>query len=255
MILLEVDNLGKQYVKQVTRGVGWPTLRERLSGRGRGGRGREGREERFWALREVSFSLNKGDSLGVVGHNGAGKSTLFKIISRITTPTTGTVRLYGRVASLLEVGTGFHPELTGRENVFLSGAILGMKRAEIKEHFETIVNFAQMEDFIDEPVKHYSSGMYMRLAFAIAAHLTSEIMIVDEVLAVGDGAFQKKCLQKMRAISQDEGRAVLMVSHQLENVRRLCNKCLWLDRGRAVLFGETREVLARYEEELERGEK
>lgn len=249
MLLLEVDSLGKEYSRTAGRGMSFPTLTQRLNLRAKTTVTTK-KLEKFWALQNLSFSLEKGDTLGVVGVNGAGKSTLFKIISRITTPTTGSVKLYGKVASLLEVGTGFHPELSGRENVFLSGAILGMKHSDVKKHFRTIVDFADLWDFIDEPVKHYSSGMHMRLGFAIAAHLTSEIMIVDEVLAVGDAAFQKKCLVKMEEIARDEGRAVLMVSHNLSSVRRLCNKCLWLEKGQLKLFGDTKTVLAAYEAAL-----
>ncbi|MDR0463297.1 MAG: ABC transporter ATP-binding protein [Pseudomonadales bacterium] len=240
--MLEVDNLGKKYLKQSRLGTDFPTLRDKLDLFNK-----KPSKEVFWALQNVSFSLNQGDTLGVIGHNGAGKSTLFKIISRITVPSAGEVQLYGRVASLLEVGTGFHPELSGRENVFLSGAILGMKRHEIKKKFKEIVDFAEIEDFIDQPVKHYSSGMYMRLAFAIAAFLTSEIMIIDEVLAVGDRSFQKKCLAKIKEISTEQNRTVLLVSHNINNVKKLCNKCLWLDHGQSKLFGDTKLVTEAYE--------
>ncbi len=202
--------------------------------------------ELIWALRDVSFAIPAGEVVGVVGRNGSGKSTLLKILSRITEPTTGHAVVRGRVGSLLEVGTGFHPELTGRENVFLNGAILGMRRAEIARKFDEIVAFAEVEQFIDTPVKHYSSGMQMRLAFAVAAHLEPEILLVDEVLAVGDLEFQKKCLGKIDDVSHD-GRTVLFVSHQMNQLRRLCGRCLWLDRGRVVDFGETRDILTRYE--------
>jgi lipopolysaccharide transport system ATP-binding protein len=187
--------------------------------------------EEFWALRDVSFEVRKGDVLGIIGSNGAGKSTLLKILSRITEPSSGRVTLEGRVASLLEVGTGFHPELSGRENIFLNGAILGMARQEIKRKFDEIVNFAEVESFLDTPVKRYSSGMYVRLAFAVAAHLDPEILIIDEVLAVGDAAFQKKCIGKMQDVSKREGRTVLFVSHNMSAVRALCRKAILLRRG------------------------
>jgi lipopolysaccharide transport system ATP-binding protein len=202
--------------------------------------------EEFWALRDVSFSVNQGDVLGIIGRNGAGKSTLLKILSRITEPTTGRVTLRGRVASLLEVGTGFHGELSGRENIFLNGAILGMTRAEIRRKFDEIVAFAEVEQFLDTPVKHYSSGMYVRLAFAVAAHLEPEILIVDEVLAVGDAAFQKKCLGKMREVSAGHGRTVLFVSHNLGAVRELCRTGLLLNAGCVLQQGPIREVADQY---------
>src|SRR5579871_2115082 len=186
--------------------------------------------EEFWALKNVSFELRRGDVLGIVGRNGAGKSTLLKILSRITEPTSGRVRMRGHMASLLEVGTGFHPELTGRENIFLNGAILGMKRSEIIRKFDEIVAFSEVERFLDTQVKHYSSGMYVRLAFAIAAHLEPEILIVDEVLAVGDAEFQKKCLAKMGDVA-GAGRTILFVSHNMGAVRHLCHRVLWVDDG------------------------
>jgi len=202
--------------------------------------------EDFWALRDVSFEVQRGEVLGVIGRNGAGKSTLLKILSRITEPTTGRVALRGRVASLLEVGTGFHSELSGRENVFLNGAILGMSRTEIRRKFDEIVAFAEVERFLDTPVKHYSSGMYVRLAFAVAAHLEPEILIVDEVLAVGDVQFQQKCLGKMQAVSRDEGRTVLFVSHQTDAVRALCDRCLWLSEGHITRDGDVHGVIRAY---------
>jgi len=203
-------------------------------------------DDTFWALRDVSFDVREGQIVGLIGRNGSGKSTLLKILSRITEPTTGEALVRGRVGSLLEVGTGFHPELTGRENVFVNGAILGMKRAEIAAKFDEIVAFADVDRFIDTPVKHYSSGMQMRLAFAVAAHLEPEILLVDEVLAVGDLAFQKKCLGKMDDVSR-AGRTVLFVSHQMNQLRRLCGRCLWLDGGRLEQAGSTAEVINRYE--------
>jgi lipopolysaccharide transport system ATP-binding protein len=201
--------------------------------------------EEFWALKDVSFEVKQGEVLGIIGRNGAGKSTLLKILSRITEPTTGRIQIDGRVASLLEVGTGFHQELTGRENIFLNGAILGMSRIEIKRKFDEIVAFSEIEKFLDTPVKRYSSGMYVRLAFAVAAHLEPEILIVDEVLAVGDGEFQKKCLGKMGQVSR-EGRTILFVSHNLEAVRKLCTRGVLLQDGRVVLDGSTDSVIARY---------
>jgi lipopolysaccharide transport system ATP-binding protein len=201
--------------------------------------------EDFWALKDVSFEVRRGEVVGIIGRNGAGKSTLLKILSRITEPTEGRVRIRGRVASLLEVGTGFHPELTGRENVFLNGAILGMHRAEIKRKFDEIVAFAEIEKFLDTPVKRYSSGMYVRLAFAVAAHLEPEILVVDEVLAVGDAQFQKKCLQKMEGM-RTCGRTVLFVSHQIAAVTRLCQSALWLDCGRVQEYGQSDHICSRY---------
>ncbi|MGA7935182.1 MAG: polysaccharide ABC transporter ATP-binding protein [Kovacikia sp.] len=202
--------------------------------------------EEFWALKEVSFEIRRGDRVGIIGRNGAGKSTLLKILSRITEPTSGRIRINGRVASLLEVGTGFHPELTGRENIFLNGAILGMNRIEIQRKFDEIVAFAEIEKFLDTPVKRYSSGMYVRLAFAVAAHLEPEILIVDEVLAVGDAAFQKKCLGKMEDVAEKEGRTVLFVSHNMGAISQLTTQCLFLERGRTVSFGATQDLVKQY---------
>jgi lipopolysaccharide transport system ATP-binding protein len=202
--------------------------------------------EEFWALRGVSFEVKRGEVVGIIGRNGAGKSTLLKILSRITEPTTGRVHLNGRVASLLEVGTGFHPELTGRENIFLNGAILGMGRAEIRKKFDEIVAFAEVEKFLDTPVKRYSSGMYVRLAFAVAAHLEPEILIVDEVLAVGDAEFQKKCLGKMESVAGKEGRTILFVSHQIMAVTRLCKKALWLNDGKPKAYGHADLICSEY---------
>jgi lipopolysaccharide transport system ATP-binding protein len=201
--------------------------------------------ENFWALKDVSFEVTQGDMIGIIGRNGAGKSTLLKILSRITEPTEGRIRIRGRVASLLEVGTGFHPELTGRENIYLNGAILGMTRAEIKAKFDEIVGFAEVEKFLDTPVKRYSSGMYVRLAFAVAAHLEPEILIVDEVLAVGDTEFQKKCLGKMEDVSHS-GRTVIFVSHNMAAISSLTRKSVLLQAGECVFFGETQEAVAKY---------
>ncbi|MEJ8813663.1 polysaccharide ABC transporter ATP-binding protein [Variovorax ureilyticus] len=202
--------------------------------------------ETFKALDDVSFDVKKGDVVGVVGRNGAGKSTLLKVLSRITEPTAGEVRLYGKVGSLLEVGTGFHPELTGRENIYLNGSILGMRERDIDRQFDAIVDFAEVERFLDTPVKRYSSGMYVRLAFAVAAHLNPEILIVDEVLAVGDTQFQQKCLGKMKDVSSQEGKTVLFVSHNIAAVKALCNKGLLLQNGRLMRQGTVDEVLAEY---------
>ena len=201
--------------------------------------------EQFWALDNVSFEVKEGEVLGIIGRNGAGKSTLLKILSQVTTPTTGEIKIRGRIASLLEVGTGFHPELTGRENVFLNGAILGMTKAEIRRKFDEIVAFSDIEEFIDTPVKRYSSGMYVRLAFAVAAHLEPEILIVDEVLAVGDAEFQKKCVGKMGQVSQS-GRTVLFVSHNLTVVSSLCGRALLLESGRKRMEGATEKVVVGY---------
>ncbi|HEY1579283.1 MAG TPA: ABC transporter ATP-binding protein [Terracidiphilus sp.] len=208
--------------------------------------------EEFRALDDVSFKVKRGEVLGVVGRNGAGKSTLLKVLSRITEPDGGRVVLRGRTASLLEVGTGFHPELTGRENVFLNGAILGMKRAEIRRKFDEIVAFAETERFLDTPVKRYSTGMYVRLAFAVAAHLEPEILIVDEVLAVGDVAFQKKCLQKMQDVASNEGRTVLLVSHNMAAVESMCDSAILLSGGRCVMQGDTAAVTREYLQDLDR---
>jgi lipopolysaccharide transport system ATP-binding protein len=208
--------------------------------------GTEFEKEEFWALRDVSFSVQPGEVVGVIGRNGAGKSTLLKILSRITEPTAGSIALRGRVASLLEVGTGFHPDLTGRENIFLNGAILGMRRAEIQRKFDEIVAFAEIESFLDTPVKRYSSGMYVRLAFAVAAHLEPEILIVDEVLAVGDAQFQKKCLGRMRTLTHQEGRSILFVSHDMAAITALTSRCLLLKAGRVDFYGETARTTARY---------
>jgi len=199
-----------------------------------------------WSLKDINFEIEQGDAVGIIGRNGAGKSTLLKILSRVTSPTTGNIKVKGRVASLLEVGTGFHPELSGRENIFLNGAILGMRKAEIKKHFDTIVDFAGVERYIDTPVKRYSSGMYVRLAFAVAAHLESEILVVDEVLAVGDAEFQKKCLGKMNDVSKGEGRTVLFVSHNMNAILKLCSKAVLLDQGSISSQGSTQKVINSY---------
>ena len=254
--IITVENLGKKYrLQHQAARQRYTSLREVVANWCRGifqtrNSKLETRnlQEDFWALKDVSFEVKQGEVVGIIGRNGAGKSTLLKILSRITEPTTGRVRLKGRVASLLEVGTGFHPELTGRENIFLNGAILGMHRAEIKRKFDEIVAFAEVEKFLDTPVKRYSSGMYVRLAFAVAAHLEPEILIVDEVLAVGDAEFQKKCLGKMQSISSKEGRTVLFVSHNMKAVQTLCQKGIVLESGRLKCVGTTGEVLRSYSE-------
>lgn len=212
------------------------------------------RKGEFSALRDVTFEVQPGQVIGVIGRNGAGKSTLLKILSRITQQTTGEIKLRGRVGSLLEVGTGFHPDLTGRENVFLNGAILGMSKAEIRSKFDEIVAFAEIEKFIDTPVKRYSSGMYVRLAFAVAAHLEPEILILDEVLAVGDQQFQRKCLGKMQEISQGDGRTILFVSHHMASIRRLCKQCVVLDQGVSSPLLELEEAISRYTSNLTESE-
>ncbi len=248
--IIQVYNLGKRYQIGV-RQEAYGTLREAISSAAMvpltwlKNRGRNDRPQEFWALRDVSFEVHQGEVLGIIGRNGAGKSTLLKILSRVIYPTEGQADLSGRVGSLLEVGTGFHPELTGRENIFLNGAVLGMKRAEIQNKFDEIVDFAEIEQFLDTPVKRYSSGMYMRLAFAVAAHLEPDILIVDEVLAVGDAAFQKKCLGKMGTAAKD-GRTVLFVSHNLLAVENLCDWAICLEGGKLVKRGDAGEVISAY---------
>ncbi len=242
--IIEVRGLSKRYRLGA---IGATSIREAFSRRWDRLRGVSRADAKeFWALRDVSFDVQPGEVVGIIGRNGAGKSTLLKILSRITEPTAGSAVLRGRVASLLEVGTGFHPELTGRENVFLNGAILGMTRAEIRAKFDEIVAFAEVEKFIDTPVKHYSSGMYVRLAFAVAAHLEPEILIVDEVLAVGDSAFQQKCLGKMNTVAGQDGRTVLLVSHNLGSLVGLCGRVFWLDQGRLRTVGSAAAVAAEY---------
>jgi len=241
--MIHVEGLGKKYLIGQRRA--YRTLRESIMDKANFRRNSEGKVASFWALREVTFDAAPGDVIGVIGRNGAGKSTLLKIMSRITEPTLGRVDLYGRVGSLLEVGTGFHPELTGRENVYLNGAIIGMRRAEISRLFDEIVAFAEVDTFIDTPVKRYSSGMYLRLAFAVAAFLESEILLVDEVLAVGDASFQKKCLGKMRDISSS-GRTILFVSHNMAALESLCNRVLYIKDGKTEAIGKPEEVIAKY---------
>jgi lipopolysaccharide transport system ATP-binding protein len=260
---IEITGLGKRY-KLVHRGQGFVTLRDAISGAAaRLARTLrlsstptrfDSHEETFWALQDVSFRVERGERVGIIGRNGAGKSTLLKILSRITEPTTGRVSVSGRVASLLEVGTGFHPDLTGRENVYMNGAILGMSRAEIRRKFDEIVAFAEVERFLDTPVKRYSSGMAVRLAFAVAAHLTPEILIVDEVLAVGDAAFQRKCLGVMKNVSTAEGRTILFVSHNMAAVQALCTKAALLVRGQLARCGAVDDVIEAYAARQESGD-
>lgn len=253
--VIRVENLSKKYILSHQKRERYTTLRDALA---RGAKcfaerlfhgytrpKTNAEREEFWALKDVGFDIQQGDRVGIIGRNGAGKSTLLKILSRITEPTSGRISITGRVASLLEVGTGFHPELTGRENIFLNGAILGMSRAEISKKFDEIVAFAEVEKFLDTPVKRYSSGMYVRLAFAVAAHLEPEILIVDEVLAVGDTQFQKKCLGKMESVSK-EGRTILFVSHNMGAVKSLCTRAIMLNQGRIMLDADVAATVERY---------
>lgn len=253
--IITIKNIGKKYNIAHQRG-GYVALRDVLTNafknpfrfakdKTKQAIGLNAKEE-FWALKDINFEVNQGEIIGIIGRNGAGKSTLLKILSKITPPTTGEIKLHGRVGSLLEVGTGFHPELTGRENIFLNGAILGMTRHEIAKKFDQIVEFSGVEKFLDTPVKYYSSGMYVRLAFSVAAHMEPDILIVDEVLAVGDAEFQKKCLGKMEEVTKKEGRTILFVSHNMSAIERLCNRCILLKDGKMELFGETEFVVKKY---------
>ena len=259
MTAIKVENLGKKYLIGHDRKAGgafrYNSIRDSIAHSLRGvyqrfihplSPNRENTElEEFWALKDINFEIKQGDRVGIIGHNGAGKTTLLKLLSRITEPTTGSIKIKGRVASLLEVGTGFHPELTGRENIYLNGAILGMKRIEIKKKFDEIVAFAEVEKFLDTPVKRYSSGMYVRLAFSVAAHLEPEILIIDEVLAVGDATFQKKSLGKMEDVSK-EGRTVLFVSHNMGAVENLCDDCILINKGNIKSFDRVDKVITMY---------
>jgi lipopolysaccharide transport system ATP-binding protein len=253
--VISIKNLGKHY-KIVHRDKGYVALRDVISNiifkpisyakiKAKKIIRRETKEE-FWALRDINFEINKGEIIGVIGRNGAGKSTLLKILTGITPPTTGEIKLKGKIASLLEVGTGFHPELTGRENIFLNGAIMGMTQREIEKKFDDIVEFSGIEKFLDTPVKRYSSGMYVRLAFSVAAHLEPDILLVDEVLAVGDAEFQKKCLGKMDEVTKTAGRTIFFVSHNMQAIERLCTKCILLDGGKIIKMGKTKEVVDYY---------
>lgn len=260
--IIEISGLGKRYFLNHQPG-GYQTLRDVIASTARrpwkfvksllGRADGAGGKDTFWALRGIDLKVNRGDIVGVIGSNGAGKSTLLKIVTGITPPTEGQAVLRGRVASLLEVGTGFHPELTGRDNIFLNGAILGMSRAEISQKFDAIVEFAGVERFLDTPVKFYSSGMYVRLAFSVAAHLEPDILLVDEVLAVGDAAFQRKCLGKMKDVTRQGERTILFVSHNMGAVAQLCNRCVMLDGGRVIKEGEPNEVIDFYLRGLKRG--
>src|SRR5215475_2823947 len=253
-VVIRAEGLGKRYRRGVVESNG--LLRESLGRALRSPlRGLQRRkQEEFWALKDVALEVHEGEVLGLIGRNGAGKTTLLKILSRITQPTTGWAEIHGRVGSLLEVGTGFHPELTGRENTFLSGAILGMSQSEISRKFDEIVAFDELEKFIDTPVKHYSSGMYVRLAFAVAAHLEPEILLVDEVRAFSDIKFQKKCLGKMGDVAR-AGRTVVLVTHQMNQIRRLCHRSVWIDEGQIRQNGNTHEVVSAYESAMSRGER
>lgn len=250
--IISVSNLSKKYLISHQQERRYTAMRDVVTGsiksickRLIGKNENKNNKEEFWALKDIDFEIQQGDRVGIVGRNGAGKSTLLKILSRITEPTTGKIHLRGRVASLLEVGTGFHPELTGRENIFLNGAIMGMSKLKIKKNFDEIVDFAEVERFLDTPVKRYSSGMYVRLAFAVAAHLEPEILVVDEVLAVGDSSFQEKCIGKMKDVG-DEGRTVLFVSHNMGLVRSLCTKAILLEKGKIVANGNIGDVINQY---------
>ena len=257
MSVIKIENLGKKYMLSHQRKEPYFALRDVLTESIRNiGKmllkpvsnfnSTQSKEE-FWALKDIYLDIQQGEKVGIIGRNGAGKSTLLKILSRIVEPTTGRVGIKGRVASLLEVGTGFHPELTGRENIFLNGAILGMTKSEIVRKFDEIVDFAEVEQFLDTPVKRFSSGMYVRLAFAVAAHLEPEILLIDEVLAVGDAQFQKKCFGKMEDVSSKEGKTIIFVSHNMQAVRLFCQKGLMLNRGENILFGSIDDVLKNYE--------
>lgn len=247
--VIKVENLGKKYLIGHQKQEKYTALRDVISNTVssilKPNNKAETTTEEFWALKDINFEIKQGDRVGIIGRNGAGKSTLLKVLSRITEPTTGQIKIKGRVASLLEVGTGFHPELTGRENIFLNGAILGMSRIEIKKKFDEIVAFAEVEKFLDTPVKRYSSGMYVRLAFAVAAHLEPEILIVDEVLAVGDAQFQNKCLGKMKEVG-DEGRTVIFVSHQMGMISQLCNQAIFFERGTLKRQGQVETIVGYY---------
>jgi len=253
--IIEIKNIGKKYNITHQRG-GYVALRDVLTNIAKSpfrfakhkikrvvGMGTK---EEFWALRNVDLNINKGDIVGIIGHNGAGKSTLLKILTGVTPPTEGEIIMHGKIASLLEVGTGFHPELTGRENIFLNGAILGMTKKEIARKFDEIVAFSGVEKFLDTPVKYYSSGMYVRLAFSVAAHMEPDILLVDEVLAVGDTEFQKKCLGKMEEVTQKDGRTILLVSHNMAAIERLCRKTVLLENGKIRMVGKTEDVIAEY---------
>lgn len=252
--VIRVENLGKKYIIGQQQQERYTALRDVLANKAKDitqvfnpkAKHQKPNSEEFWALKDVSFEVKRGDRIGIIGRNGAGKSTLLKVLSRITEPTEGRISIKGRVASLLEVGTGFHPELTGRENIYLNGAILGMSKLDIRRQFDVIVAFAEVEKFLDTPVKRYSSGMYVRLAFAVAAHLEPEILVVDEVLAVGDAAFQKKCLGKMEDVAEKEGRTVLFVSHNMATIQSLCNQIIFLNHGQVQAIGNPNATIQLY---------
>ena len=253
-IMLKVDNVKKEYRLGAIGGATLKGDMQSLIARLRHkedpnlkiGQTAYAKNEKFFALKGVSFEVKKGEALGIIGHNGAGKSTLLKLISRVTAPTEGDIYMNGRIASMLEVGTGFHPELTGRENVYLNGAILGMTKSEIASRFDKIVEFSEVGQFIDTPVKRYSSGMYVKLAFSVAAHLDSEIMIMDEVLAVGDVNFQNKCINRMKELSEQDGRTILYVSHNMNTIKALCQRCIVLSHGEKVFDGNTADAIKVY---------
>lgn len=247
---IEIRNLGKQY--KLATAAPYVSLRDVIAGSVKKifHPGRK-KSEKFWALQDINFDILPGERVGIIGRNGAGKSTLLKVISRITPPTTGYATIRGRVGSLLEVGTGFHPELSGRENIFLNGSILGLKKAEINKYLDAIIDFSGVEKFIDTPLKHYSSGMQLRLAFSVAAHLEPEILLIDEVLAVGDAEFQKKCMGKMEEVSKEHGRTILFVSHQLNAVMKLCSKAIWLEKGAIAFSGTVDETIENYNQSLQ----
>lgn len=245
--IIEVSNLSKVYKLSHQSKRSHLSIREDLVKVLKGlSLRRSGKEEEFWALKDISFNVDRGEVIGIIGRNGSGKSTLLKILSRVVEPTNGQVVMRGKVASLLEVGTGFHPELTGRENIFLNGAILGMSKKEISRKFDQIVEFAGIEKFLDTPVKRYSSGMYVRLAFSVAAHLEPDILIVDEVLAVGDAEFQRKCLNKMEEVTKGEGRTIILVSHNMDAIKKLCTRCILINNGRIEMIGPTNKVVEKY---------
>jgi lipopolysaccharide transport system ATP-binding protein len=258
-VIIKVENLGKKYIINHEKKEPYSAIRDVITSKlksiasdsinifkNKQNIKNQNFKEEFWALDDVNFEINQGDSVGIIGRNGAGKSTLLKVLSRITDPSKGRIEIKGRISSLLEVGTGFHPELTGKENIYLNGAILGLTRAEITKKFDEIVDFTGVEKFLDTPVKRYSSGMYVRLAFGVAAHLESEILVVDEVLAVGDAEFQKKCLNKLNSISTNDGRTVLFVSHNIAAIKKLCNRGILLENGKVKTTGEIEEVVNKY---------
>lgn len=243
-IMIDIQDIGKKYRLQTT--APYLSLRDVISARFKSSRRSSNENEEFWALKDINFSVGQGERIGIIGRNGAGKSTLLKIISRITPPTKGRIDIYGRVASLLEVGTGFHPELTGRENIYFNGSILGLRKKEINRRLDEIIAFSGIEKFIETPLKHYSSGMQLRLAFSVAAHLEPEILLIDEVLAVGDMEFQQKCIGKMEDVSRSEGRTIIFVSHNMSYISSLCNKAILLDKGSVVSDGPVTEVINTY---------